>query len=163
MKPFISVARRSFEWLLTSFMRNNECNTIEHSIAIDLCQSVVDFNSFFFSIYVEVAYGSLLTLKNCVVGGGYLHSHVQRYPPGLGAHQQQITTYAHKDDNNKWYIKKYDQPRPRWKSTDPIELVRNGDLIRLEHLDTSRNLHSHKQPAPITFYHNQVTGFGFVK
>ncbi|KAJ8941353.1 hypothetical protein NQ314_010416 [Rhamnusium bicolor] len=35
-----------------------------------------------------------------------------------------------------------------------------GDLIRLEHIATKRNLHSHKEQAPITKKHYQVTGYG---
>lgn len=35
-------------------------------------------------------------------------------------------------------------------------------MIRLEHLPTKRNLHSHREPAPITKKHYQVTGYGEV-
>lgn len=108
----------------------------------------------------EVAYGSLLTLKNSITGGGYLHSHMHLYPAGVGAKQQQVTTYSHKDGNNRWFVKKFNKPTPLWNSTDPIELVRNGDLIRLEHRPTRRNLHSHKEPAPVSRKHYQVTGYG---
>ncbi|KAJ8925580.1 hypothetical protein NQ315_009420 [Exocentrus adspersus] len=103
----------------------------------------------------QVAYGSIITLKNHRTGGGYLHSHYHLYPEGIGARQQQITTYTHKDDNNKWLIKKYNR-----EPQDDIEIVRSGDLIRLEHIATRRNLHSHKEQAPITKKHYQVTGYG---
>ncbi|CAN8031907.1 unnamed protein product, partial [Ixodes persulcatus] len=106
----------------------------------------------------QVAYGAQLTLKNHRTGGAYLHSHWHLYPEGLGARQQQVTTYSHKDDNNQWIIKKYDQqPDLRNKTVD---LVRSGDIIRLEHVVTTRNLHSHKEPAPVTKRHNQVTCYG---
>lgn len=106
----------------------------------------------------EVAYGAQITLKNHRTGGAYLHSHWHLYPEGLGARQQQVTTYSHKDDNNNWIIKKYDQePNPKNKT---VELVRNGDLIRLEHVVTTRNLHSHKEPAPVTKRHYQVSCYG---
>ncbi|XP_036340181.1 protein O-mannosyl-transferase 2-like isoform X1 [Rhagoletis pomonella] len=36
----------------------------------------------------------------------------------------------------------------------------NGDLIRLEHVATKRNLHSHGEQAPLTKRHLQVTGYG---
>ena len=105
-----------------------------------------------------VAYGAIVTLKNHRTGGGYLHSHWHLYPEGVGARQQQVTAYSHKDDNNKWRIKKYDK---EWDpENDSIELVKNGDLIRLEHLVTSRNLHSHKERAPVTKKHFQVTCYG---
>ncbi|KAL3288485.1 hypothetical protein HHI36_002927 [Cryptolaemus montrouzieri] len=103
----------------------------------------------------HVAYGAVITLKNHKTGGGYLHSHYHLYPEGIGARQQQITTYTHKDDNNKWIIKKYNSD-----VTEDVDLVRNGDLIRLEHLATRRNLHSHKEHAPVTKKHYQVTGYG---
>ncbi|XP_065564081.1 protein O-mannosyl-transferase 2-like isoform X2 [Artemia franciscana] len=113
-----------------------------------------------FSTPQDTAYGSLLTLKNSITGGGYLHSHMHLYPAGVGARQQQVTTYGHKDGNNQWFIKRFNQPAPEWNSTDPIELVRNGDLVRLEHKPTRRNLHSHKMPAPMSKKHLQVTGYG---
>ncbi|CAG9860761.1 unnamed protein product [Phyllotreta striolata] len=104
----------------------------------------------------QVAYGAIITLKNHRTGGGYLHSHFHLYPEGVGARQQQITTYTHKDDNNKWLIKKYNAEP----TGDEIQIIQNGDLVRLEHLPTRRNLHSHKEQAPITKKHLQVTGYG---
>lgn len=125
-----------------------------------------------------VAYGSVITLKNTRTGGGYLHSHWHLYPEGVGARQQQVTGYSHKDDNNKWLIKRFDSD-PRLdgakakktagaktgdpvgaKAEDPVELVRDGHLVRLEHVATGRNLHSHREPAPVTKRHFQVTGYG---
>ncbi|XP_057652343.1 protein O-mannosyl-transferase 2 [Diorhabda carinulata] len=103
----------------------------------------------------QVAYGAIITIKNHRTGGGYLHSHFHLYPEGIGARQQQITTYTHKDDNNKWLIKKFNS-----ESYDGIEIVKNGDLVRLEHIPTRRNLHSHKEQAPITKKYFQVTGYG---
>ncbi|MBN3286647.1 POMT2 transferase, partial [Polyodon spathula] len=44
--------------------------------------------------------------------------------------------------------------------TDPVEFVKHGDIIRLEHKETSRNLHSHLHEAPLTKKHFQVTGYG---
>jgi len=104
----------------------------------------------------EVAYGAIVSIKNHRTGGGYLHSHYHLYPEGVGARQQQITTYTHKDDNNKWLIKKYNTEDV----SDQVEILKSGDLVRLEHVQTRRNLHSHKEPAPITKKHYQVTGYG---
>ncbi|XP_023031134.1 protein O-mannosyl-transferase 2 [Drosophila willistoni] len=105
----------------------------------------------------DVAYGAVVTIKNHKTGGGYLHSHFHLYPKGAGARQQQITTYTHKDDNNKWLIKPYNkQETPNGK----LQLLRHGDLIRLEHAVTRRNLHSHSESAPMTKKHLQVTGYG---
>lgn len=104
----------------------------------------------------QLAYGAAITLKNHRTGGGYLHSHWHIYPEGIGARQQQITTYSHKDDNNLWLVKKFDtEDIPK----EPV-LVKHGDLIRLEHVVTRRNLHSHKEIAPVSKKHYQVTGYG---
>lgn len=122
-------------------------------------QSRLQGNSLYMaSMPREVAYGARITLKNHRTGGAYLHSHWHLYPEGVGAKQQQVTTYSHKDDNNDWIVKHYDrQPDPKNKT---VELVRNGDLVRLEHVVTARNLHSHKEAAPITKRHYQVTCYG---
>lgn len=56
------------------------------------------------NLSTELAYGAEITLKNARTGGGYLHSHIHLYPEGTGARQQQITTYSHKDYNNKWFV-----------------------------------------------------------
>ncbi|XP_077300535.1 protein O-mannosyl-transferase 2 [Arctopsyche grandis] len=103
----------------------------------------------------HVAYGAVITLKNHKTGGGYLHSHHHLYPENVGARQQQITTYTHKDENNKWIVKPYNKEK-----VDGIVLLRHGDLVRLEHKPTGRNLHSHREPAPLTKKHLQVTGYG---
>ena len=45
--------------------------------------------------------------------------------------RMQVTTYSHKDENNMWKVK----PADRDVGTDePVILVKNGDLIRLEHV-----------------------------
>lgn len=72
----------------------------------------------------------------------------------------QVTTYTHKDDNNRWLVKKYNKDLVN--DDGEVELVRHGDLIRLEHVVTHRNLHSHREPAPISKKHLQVTGYGEV-
>ena len=53
----------------------------------------------------DLAFGAVVTFKNARVGGAYLHSHFHLYPDGVGSRQQQVTAYAHKDDNNKFLIK----------------------------------------------------------
>ncbi|KAL5008769.1 hypothetical protein ScPMuIL_014350 [Solemya velum] len=104
-----------------------------------------------------LAYGSYFTLKQRRTGGAYLHSHWHLYPEELGPRQQQVTTYSHKDDNNVWIIKTATQDSSQ---DDPPVLVKSGDAIRLEHLATKRNLHSHKEPAPLSKKHYQVSCYG---
>lgn len=106
---------------------------------------------------LEIAYGSKLTLKNMGFGGGLLHSHVQTYP--VGSQQQQVTCYHYKDDNNNWIIQKaWNMPQYDPKGT--IEFLKDGDIVRLQHAATSRNLHSHNVAAPVTKLNNEVSGYG---
>ncbi|KAM6203180.1 protein O-mannosyl-transferase 2 [Rhynchocyon petersi] len=112
------------------------------------------------SIPEHLAYGSVITVKNLRMASGYLHSHMHLYPEGIGARQQQVTTYLHKDYNNLWIIKKHNSNSDPLDPSFPVEFVRHGDIIRLEHKETSRNLHSHYHEAPMTRKHYQVTGYG---
>jgi dolichyl-phosphate-mannose-protein mannosyltransferase len=41
------------------------------------------------------------------------------YPEGVGARQQQITAYTHKDDNNKWVL----HPFPEENVSDGVLLI----------------------------------------
>ena len=111
----------------------------------------------FLTTGAEVAFGSQLTLKNMGWGGGLLHSHVQSYP--VGSNQQQVTCYHYKDDNNKFTV------LPRWDESpynpnDAMRFLQNGDVIRLRHVPTTRNLHSHTILAPISKMNYEVSCYG---
>lgn len=112
----------------------------------------------------HLVFGAIVTLKNHRTGGGYLHSHFHLYPEGVGARQQQVTTYAHKDENNKFIVKKWNEEPPKIFSEEyeraETDFVKHGDLVRLEHVITKRNIHSHAEPAPISKKQFQVTGYG---
>lgn len=128
-------------------------------------QSQLIGNSLHNSSWPEhLAYNSEITVKNNRIGGAYLHSHWHLYPEGVGARQQQVTTYSHKDSNNKWLIKRALLARDLNKNDNANEsndiFVRDGDLIILEHVNTKRNLHSHFEQAPVTKRHYQVTCYG---
>jgi dolichyl-phosphate-mannose-protein mannosyltransferase len=70
-------------------------------------------------------------IKQYRIGGAYLHSHWHLYPKEHPPQQQQVTSYGHKDENNVWLIKK---PTDDVNITaDPVEYVKNGDIVRLEH------------------------------
>eukprot|EP00842_Homolaphlyctis_polyrhiza_P001838 jgi/Hompol1/2655/HPOL_002999-RA len=106
---------------------------------------------------LELAYGSKITIKNNARGGGLLHSHVQRYPSG--SEQQQVTCYHHKDNNNEFIVMK------PWGvdsdlANDPVQFVESGDVIRLVHDQTKKNIHGHNVPGPITTTANEVSGYG---
>jgi len=105
---------------------------------------------------LTVAYNSKVTIKNTSYGGGLLHSHVQRYPSG--SEQQQVTLYHYKDANNEWLIKKpWTEPQVE---EGVIEYVKDGDIVRLVHSETKRNLHSHNVKAPVSKRFNEVSGYG---
>ena len=107
---------------------------------------------------LEIALGSRATLKNMGYGGGLLHSHVQTYPEGSA--QQQITCYHHKDANNDWFFyPNRQQPDYNAEDTD-IRYVGDGDVIRLIHAQTGRNLHSHQVAAPVTKADWEVSCYG---
>ncbi|KAF8337565.1 glycosyltransferase family 39 protein [Cantharellus anzutake] len=107
---------------------------------------------------LEVAFGSRVTLKNVGYGGGLLHSHVQTFP--VGSLQQQVTCYHYKDDNNNWDIlPSWDEPRLDPNSSE-IRFLLDGDTVRLQHGSTTRMLHSHAIPAPITKSDWEVSGYG---
>lgn len=92
----------------------------------------------------------------------------------------QVTTYTHKDYNNQFLVLKYSSAPPPEDTAapsnassapgnassaldEPVELVKHGDLIRLVHVSTGRNLHSHKEAAPVSRKQFQVTGYGDVR
>lgn len=90
-------------------------------------------------------------------GGGLLHSHVQTFP--VGSLQQQVTCYHYKDDNNNWIVlPRWDEPT--YDPNAPLRFLKDGDIIRLRHDPTSRNLHSHPIPAPITKLNHEVSCYG---
>ena len=106
---------------------------------------------------LEIVLGSRVTLKNMGYGGGLLHSHIQTYPDG--STQQQVTCYHHKDANNDWFIYP-NRHEPDFDPEAPLKFVGHGDVIRLIHGQTGRNLHSHAIPAPITKSQHEVSCYG---
>jgi dolichyl-phosphate-mannose-protein mannosyltransferase len=106
---------------------------------------------------LEIAYGSRATIKNMGYGGGLLHSHVQTYPEG--SQQQQVTCYHHKDANNEWWFYP-NRNEPAYDPEGPLGFVGDGNVIRLIHSQTGRNLHSHTVAAPITKADYEVSSYG---
>uniref|UniRef100_A0A8C5T4U4 Stromal cell derived factor 2 n=1 Tax=Malurus cyaneus samueli TaxID=2593467 RepID=A0A8C5T4U4_9PASS len=72
-----------------------------------------------------------------------LHSHDVRY--GSGSGQQSVTGVSAADDGNSY-----------WRRGTP---VRCGQAIRLTHLGTGRNLHSHRFTSPLSG-NQEVSAFG---
>ncbi|ANB15837.1 dolichyl-phosphate-mannose-protein mannosyltransferase PMT2 [Sugiyamaella lignohabitans] len=106
---------------------------------------------------VDLAFGSKFTLKNQGLNGGLLHSHVQTYPEG--SEQQQVTTYHHKDYNNEWVLEhgRFDE---FYDPQKPLEFLTDGDVIRLMHPATGRNLHSHSVQSSVTKSKWEVSCYG---
>uniref|UniRef100_A0A2P2I1F1 Stromal cell-derived factor 2-like n=1 Tax=Hirondellea gigas TaxID=1518452 RepID=A0A2P2I1F1_9CRUS len=82
-----------------------------------------------------------------------LHSHDVKY--GSGSGQQSVTGTPTQDDyNSNWLIK--------GKAGHPCDRglpIKCGDEIRLEHISTQRNLHSHHFSSPLSDQ-QEVSAFG---
>ncbi|XP_069617327.1 stromal cell-derived factor 2 [Ranitomeya imitator] len=82
-----------------------------------------------------------------------LHSHDVRY--GSGSGQQSVTGVTTADDGNSYW-------RIRGKTSTVCErgtLVKCGQSIRLTHVNTGRNLHSHHFTSPLSG-NQEVSAFG---
>lgn len=110
-------------------------------------------------IPADVGIGSVVSIRHVNTRGGWLHSHNSSYE--TGSQQQQITLYAHADNNNNFLI---ENATTDW-NPDNLSFVplKDGDKIRLKHVETERRLHSHDHRAPVTThdYINEVSGYGF--
>ncbi len=99
-----------------------------------------------------LTYGSVLKLEH-VASGHRLHSHNLPYAGGSG--QQSVTGQAlHGDSNSFWFLK---EPHPIHHQDDTFPQtgtpVKCGATIRLQHLNTGKNLHSHLVSAPMNHDH----------
>ncbi|KAK8068525.1 hypothetical protein PG996_007637 [Apiospora saccharicola] len=120
---------------------------------------------------VDVAFGSRLSLRHVNTQGGYLHSHPLMYP--TGSQQQQITLYPHKDENNVWLMENQTQPLDNkgeaingtaaWDNLPEMPYIKDGDVIRLYHMQTHRRLHSHDVRPPVSEqeWQNEVSAYGY--
>jgi dolichyl-phosphate-mannose-protein mannosyltransferase len=93
-----------------------------------------------------------ITLRSQGMNSNLLHSHRQVYPSG--SRQHQVTTYGFKDMNNNWRISNS-------RSAEPLNgYLKDGDVLRLSHVFTKGNLHSHEIPAHVTNLAWEVSGYG---
>ena len=94
-----------------------------------------------------------------------MHSHVQTYPQG--SKQQQVTTYHHKDHNNQWILTRsrdnavHHLNNPPNNNNEHLQILKSGDILRLVHEPTGRNLHTHRVRAPMTTTQLEVSGYGY--
>ncbi|CAI2031856.1 hypothetical protein SEUBUCD650_0H03490 [Saccharomyces eubayanus] len=110
----------------------------------------------------DVALGSsIISIKNQVLGGALLHSHVQPYPEG--SEQQQVTTYGYGDANNEWFFQRVRGAAPSTEAENAtLEFVKGGEMYRIMHRLTGKNLHTHEIPAPIVKSEWEVSAYGDV-
>ncbi|KAJ3440409.1 hypothetical protein M0812_14076 [Anaeramoeba flamelloides] len=101
---------------------------------------------------VPVTCGSIIRLQN-VNTKNYLHSHNLKY--GTGSGQQSATGIRDTDDSGSlWIIK-----AKHGHNCKQGEAIKNGDIIRFEHLATQKNLHSHNHKSPLS-RNQEVSAFG---
>ncbi|KAH7831125.1 putative mannosyltransferase [Monocercomonoides exilis] len=99
-----------------------------------------------------VTFGSNIKLQH-INSRHRLHSH--EVPYGQGSFQQSVTAYPKGDDPNSLWIVKGAFGRSVKRGT-PVEC---GDIIRLEHVKTGKNLHSHSFKSPVSAQ-QEVSCFG---
>lgn len=104
----------------------------------------------------QVGYGSLVSIRHVNTRGGYLHSHNHMYP--TGSKQQQITLYPHLDTNNEWLIEPYNRSIP-----EEFVQLKDGDKVRLVHVNSKRRLHSHDEKPPVSErdWQKEVSCYGY--
>lgn len=103
--------------------------------------------------YEYVTWSSVVKLIN-TNSNSRLHSHDVKY--GSGSGQQSVTAVKNADDHNSyWQV----LPALGVKNIERGEKVRCGTTIRLLHLATRRNLHSHLFHSPLS-NNQEVSAFG---
>lgn len=117
----------------------------------------------------DVVYGSVVQIQSEAkayaggVGNVYLHSSAELNPGGT--RQQVVSGYSYPDINTHWIIIKAeidsaDEPE---EIPSRLELVKNGDLVRLRHVSTRKCLHSHNHRTYTNLQNdklNEVSGYG---
>eukprot|EP00919_Chromeraceae_sp_WS-2016_P051341 GHVR01121729.1.p1 GENE.GHVR01121729.1~~GHVR01121729.1.p1 ORF type:complete len:238 (+),score=51.87 GHVR01121729.1:79-792(+) len=103
-------------------------------------------------VYPPVTCGSAIHLEHSP-SNFYLFSHSIQW--GAGSGQQAVTAVDDRDTSTMWIVKE--------SHGDPIcptgKPVKCGSKVRLEHISTQRNLHSHEFPGAVTKNY-EVCGYG---
>ncbi|KAJ2991748.1 hypothetical protein HDV02_003501 [Globomyces sp. JEL0801] len=120
--------------------------------AVTLIVVPVLIYAFFFKIHFailnksgpDIAFGSTVVIRHEGTKGGYLHSHPSTYPGG--SKQQQVTCYPHRDANSDFIVKKefdFVNGSSVERPIEGFEKIGHGSVIRLHHIPTAKNIHSH--------------------
>ncbi|KAG0219683.1 hypothetical protein BGX33_001449 [Mortierella sp. NVP41] len=115
----------------------------------------------------DVVYGSVVQIQSeskAFMGGGgvYLHSSAETNPGGT--RQQVLSGYSYPDINTQWIVIKaeVDTNEPE-EIPSRLELLKNGDLLRLRHVSTRKCMHSHNHRTytnPQNIRLNEVAAYG---
>ncbi|KAK3842625.1 MAG: Dolichyl-phosphate-mannose-protein mannosyltransferase-domain-containing protein [Linnemannia gamsii] len=118
----------------------------------------------------DVVYGSVVQIQSEAkphagsVGNVYIHSSAEANPKG--SQQQLVSGYSYPDINTQWIIIKAevdsDNDEPE-EIPSRLELVKNGDLVRVRHVSTRKCLHSHNVRTYTNAENtklNEVSGYG---
>lgn len=73
--------------------------------------------------------------------------------------QQQVSTVSNVTTSTTWVVKGPHKQGERYNFT-PKMIIRNGDIIRLEHYNTQKNLHSHTGHRSAATKQQEVTCYG---
>lgn len=115
--------------------------------------SLIQLNSVQSLKYEFVTWSSVIKLVN-VNSNTRLHSHDVKY--GSGSGQQSVTAVKGVDDHNSyWQV----MPAKNNKGVSRGENIKCGSTVRLLHLATRRNLHSHLFVSPLS-NNQEVSAFG---
>ncbi|KAG9303275.1 hypothetical protein G9A89_013601 [Geosiphon pyriformis] len=98
----------------------------------------------------DIRFNDTITLKHKDTSV-YLHSHVDRYPlryddGRISSQGQQVTGYPHEDTNNHWRVK---PAQPFFEDRAENDVIKHGDYIRLEHVNTRTHLLTHDVASPL--------------
>ncbi|KJE95958.1 mannosyltransferase [Capsaspora owczarzaki ATCC 30864] len=102
--------------------------------------------------YEHVTCGSVVKLTHAPTGAK-LHSHEVKY--GTGSTQQSVTGFPQADDTNSYWTVR----GPHDEYCERGHPIKCGDVVRLTHLNTRRNLHSHQFQSPLSGL-VEVSAFG---
>ncbi|KAI5075506.1 hypothetical protein GOP47_0009582 [Adiantum capillus-veneris] len=116
-----------FYWLAPSFLRSFSPNPQPQ----------------FKPVHNEVTYGSVVKLMHERTQYR-LHSH--EIPYGSGSGQQSVTGFGGVDDANSYWVVREAKDSPLLQG----DMIPHGAVIRLQHMQTRRWLHSHLHQSPIT-------------
>src|SRR5437773_2583924 len=105
----------------------------------------------------SVRYGAQLRLRH-VSTGSVLKSLNRSYEHPNSSGQQMVVASALRNEETLWVVKGPHQSGNAY----PIgRAVRHEDIIRLEHVATHKNLHSHDRLSPLS-QQQEVTAFGIM-